>query len=418
MLLDLLEEYNKSGYSRFHMPGNKGVLDINLSYDVTELDCTDDLYCSNGAIKASEKLISDIYGSANSVFSTGGNTLCIQAMMYLAMPSGGTMIVAKNAHKSVINAMGILDITPVWVNFDKNNIIFEEIENAIKNHPEAQAVFITSPDYFGAMADVQKIKSVCKNLTLLVDNAHGSHLVFFKKHPISLGADLCADSAHKTLPVLTGGAFLHIGENFSKINKIKYEDVSPSFLTLLSLEKCAFWFKNKGKTEFLKLDETIKKIKNKYSDILFKTNLQDPVRLTFDTANIGLSSQEFISHLEKFKVKPEFGINTKTVLIPSPFNGLADFKKLNLALKNISNKNFKLIIEEKNIDFCAKISIRNAIFSKNENIFVKNAENKISAQTVARCPPGIPIVIPGEIINKQKMNILEELGINCIKVVI
>ena len=197
-----------------------------------------------------------------------------------------------------------------------------------------------------------------------------------------------------------------------------FGSTSPSFLTLLSLEKCAFWFKNKGKTEFLKLDETIKKIKNKYSDILFKTNLQDPVRLTFDTANIGLSSQEFISHLEKFKVKPEFGINTKTVLIPSPFNGLADFKKLNLALKNISNKNFKLIIEEKNIDFCAKISIRNAIFSKNENIFVKNAENKISAQTVARCPPGIPIVIPGEIINKQKMNILEELGINCIKVVI
>ena len=428
MLSDLLEEYNKSGYSRFHMPGNKGVLDINLSYDVTELDCTDDLYCSNGAIKASEKLISDIYGSANSVFSTGGNTLCIQAMMYLAMPNGGTMIVAKNAHKSVINAMGILDITPVWVNFDKNNVIFEEIENAIKNHPEAQAVFITSPDYFGVMADVQKIKSVCKNLTLLVDNAHGSHLVFFKKHPISLGADLCADSAHKTLPVLTGGAFLHIGENFSKINKIKYEDVknamqifgstSPSFLTLLSLEKCAFWLKNKGKSEFLKLDKIIKKIKSKYSNILFKTNLQDPVRLTFDTANIGLNSQEFVLHLEKFKIKPEFGINTKTVLIPSPFNSLTDFKKLNLALENIPIKNFKLIIEEKSVNFCTKISIRKAIFSKNENIFVKNAENKISAQTVARCPPGIPIVIPGEIINKQKINILEKLGINCIKVVV
>ena len=428
MLLDLLRKYNKNGYSRFHIPGNKGVLDINLSYDVTELDCTDDLYCSNGAIKTSEKLISDIYSSAHSVFSTGGNTLCIQAMMYLAMPNGGTMIVAKNVHKSVINTMGILDITPIWVNFNKNNVIFEEIENAIKNHPKAQAVFITSPDYFGAMADVQKIKSVCKNLTLLVDNAHGSHLIFFKKHPINLGADLCADSAHKTLPVLTGGAFLHIGKNFSKINKIKYEDVknamqifgstSPSFLTLLSLEKCAFWLKNKGKTEFLKLDKITKKIKSKYSNILFKTNLQDPVRLTFDTANIGLNSQEFVLHLEKFKIKPEFGINTKTVLIPSPFNSLVDFKKLNLALENIPIKNFKLITEEKSVNFCTKISIRKAIFSKNENIFVKNAENKISAQTVAKCPPGIPIVIPGEIINKQKVNILEELGMKYIKVVV
>ena len=428
MLLDLLDRYNKKNYSRFHVPGSKGVLSINLGYDITELDCTDDLYCSNGAIKTSEKLVSDIYGSAYSVFSTGGNTLCLQTMMYLVMPNGGSMVVAKNVHKSIINTMGILDINPIWVGFDYDNVFCEEIELAIKNHPEVKAVLITSPDYFGSIADIKKIKSICKNLPLLVDNAHGSHLVFFKNHPIYLGADLCADSAHKTLPVLTGGAFLHIGKKFSKINKIKYEDLknamqifgstSPSFLTLTSLEKCALWIKNKGKNEFLKLKEIIYKIKQQYSNILFKCSIQDPIRLTFDTAEIGLSSQEFISYLEKFKIKPEFGIDTKIVLIPSPLNNLTDFKRLNLALLNIPKKNCHLIMKKNSINFCTKMSIRSAIFSKSENIFVKNAENRISAQTIAKCPPGIPVVIPGEVINKQKIGILQELGINYIKVVI
>lgn len=441
MLVNILNKYNKENFSRFHMPGNKAIFDINLSYDVTELDYTDDLYCSNGIIKNSENLISDIYGSGCSIFSTGGNTLCIQTMLYLAMPNGGTMIIVKNAHKSVINTMGILNINPVWINYDNynyNNILCEEIKNAIKKYPEAKAVFITSPDYFGSMADIKKIKLICKNLMLLVDNAHGSHLIFFDNHPISLGADLCADSAHKTLPVLTGGAFLHVGKRFSEINKIKYQDVknamqvfgstSPSFLILVSLEKCAFWLKNNGKTEFLKLKKIIQKIKNKYSEILFKPEIQDPVRLTFDTSSIGLNNQAFIYYLEKFKIKPEFGIDTRTVLIPSPLNNSKDFEKLNLALENIitkknkanfETKNFKIKnFEIKNINFNSKISIHDAMFSRNKNICIKNSENKISAQVVAKCPPGVPVIIPGEIINKQKIDILKKLKINYIKVVI
>ena len=437
MLVNILNKYNKENFSRFHMPGNKSVLDfdINLSYDVTELDCTDDLYCSNGIIKNSENLISDIYGSGCSVFSTGGNTLCIQTMLYLAMPNGGTLIIGKNAHKSVINTMGILNIKPVWINYNKNNIICEEIKNAIKKYPEAKAVFITSPDYFGSMADIKKIKLICKNLIILVDNAHGSHLIFFDNHPINLGADLCADSAHKTLPVLTGGAFLHIGKKFSEINKIKYQDIksamqvfgstSPSFLILVSLEKCAFWLKNNGKTEFLKLKKIVQEIKNKYSEILFKSEIQDPVRLTFDTSNIGLNNKKFIYYLEKFKIKPEFGIDTRTVLIPSPLNNLQDFEKLNLALENIINKknniNFKISKKNNinfNFNFNSKISIHDAMFSRNKNICIKDSENKNSAQEIAKCPPGIPIIIPGEIINKQKIDILKKLKINYIKVVI
>lgn len=440
MLSELLEKYNKENFARFHMPGHKSffnfginnINNINLGYDITELDCTDDLYCSNGAIKYSENLISDIYDSGFSVFSTGGNTLCIQAMLYLAVPNGGTIIIAKNAHKSVISAMGILNIKPIWINCNDNNILYENLEYELKKHPETKAVFITSPDYFGAMVDVKKIRLICKNILILVDNAHGSHLIFFDSHPISLGADLCADSAHKTLPVLTGGAFLHIGKKFSEINNIKYEDAknamqifastSPSFLILVSLEKCALWLKNSGKTEFLKLEKIIREIKNKYSKILFKSNIQDPVRLTFDTSSIGLDNQEFIFYLKKFEIMPEFGMDSKTVLIPSPLNNLKDFEKLNSALENIIAKknkiNYKINLETKNIDFNSKISIHDAMFSKNKKILVKNSENKISAQVIAKCPPGIPVVIPGEIINKQKIDILEKLGINYIRTVV
>lgn len=429
ILGDVLKKYSDKNFSRFHVPGNKGLLDINPKYDVTELDCTDDLYCSTGVIKNSEKRLSEIYGSGCSVFSTGGNTLCIQTMLYVAVPRGANIIVAKNVHKSVVHMMGVLDITPIWVDADENNVSCENIKNSVMTHPEAKAVFVTSPDYFGAMANIKKIKSICGDLPLLVDNAHGSHLIFFKdSHPLVLGADLCADSAHKTLPVLTGGAFLHIGKKFKKYKKITYQDVkyamqifgstSPSFLILESLEKCVFRMGNNLKSDFFNLKKNIDRIKKLHYNILFRPKISDPIRLVFDTFDVGICSQEFIRHLEKFKIKVEFGIDTKTVLIPSVANELKDFERLNLAIENIPCSRKYIKSKNQKLDFCSSISIRRAMFSKNKNIPIEDAENKISAQVVARCPPGFPVVIPGEMLCKEKLSILKDMHINHIRVVI
>lgn len=430
MILEKIENYLDEGFSKFHMPGHKG--SINFKYDLTEIDNTDDLYDSNGSIKFSEDLVSKIYGSGVSSFSTQGNTLCIQAMIYLAVPYGGKMIVPSNVHKSVINTMGLLNISPIWVNVDSDkNADTNDIEIQLKNDPDVDAIFITSPDYFGNIVDIKKIKSMCGNIPLLVDNSHGSHLIFFDCHPISLGgADLCADSAHKTLPVLTGGAWLGVGKSFSENNHLYYEDVknamqifsstSPSFLTLVSLEQCALWLESKGKEEFIRLKEKVDYIKNINPDIFLKNNIVDPVRITFDMSSIGVSSEDFVDHLEKFKIKPEFGVDNKVVLIPSPFNSETDWKRLELALKNIkaisSEKKYKKN-EENSMKREFALSIHDAMFSKFDKIDISECCGRISAQIISKCPPGIPIVIPGEVISPSQFELIQNLNLKSIRVV-
>ena len=415
MISSKIEKYLAGGFSKFHMPGHKG--NINFEYDLTEIDSADDLYDSDGSIKFGEDLISDIYGSGVSSFSTQGNTLCIQAMIYLVVPYGGKMIIPRNIHRSVINTMGLLDISPVWVDVRFNeNVDIRDIEFQLRNNSDIDAVFITSPDYFGNMVDVQKVKSICGNIPLLVDNSHGSHLVFFDCHPIGLGADLCADSAHKTLPVLTGGAWLSVGKKFSETNHVDYNDVknamqifsstSPSFLTLSSLEQCAIWIKNKGKREFVDLKRKVDYIKNINPNIFLENVAVDPVRITFDTSRIGISSEDFVNHLEKFKIKPEFGVDNKIVLIPSPFNSKIDWERLELALKNIDiissgkYKKNKMSIKRK-----FALSIHDAMFSRFEKVSISKCRGRVSAQIISKCPPGIPIVIPGEIISSSQFEI-------------
>lgn len=408
------------------MPGHKG--NIDFKYDLTEIDDTDDLYDSNGSIRLSEDLISKIYGSGVSVFSTQGNTLCIQTMIYLAVPYGGKMIVPWNAHGSVINIMGFLNISPVWVGIDSDkNVNIDDIEMQIQNNSDIDAVFVTSPDYFGNMVDIKKVKSVCGDIPLLVDNSHGSHLIFFDCHPLALGADLCADSAHKTLPVLTGGAWLGIGKAFLKNNHISYKDVkiamqifsstSPSFLTLVSLERCASWLKNDGEKEFLKLKEKVDYTKGISPSIFLKNDIIDPVRITFDTSCVGISSKDFISHLERFKIKPEFGVDNKTVLIPSPFNSETDWKRLELAIKNIEIMSSKVSYKENNIERNFALSIHDAMFSKFDRIDISKCCGRISAQIVSKCPPGIPIVVPGEVISSSQFKLIQNLNLKSIRVV-
>ena len=425
MLENKLELYTNSDFSRFHMPGHKG--HVNLCYDVTELDCTDDLYDSNGSIINSENLISKIYGSSSTIFSTQGNTLCIQTMISLSVPVGGSMLVTRNCHKSVVNSMALLGISPIWVDIEENSSSStDKIIEKIKESPKVDSVFVTSPDYFGQLLEIDKIKSACEDIPLLVDNSHGSHLLFFNKHPLQLGADLCADSAHKTLPVLTGGAWLHLGKSFSEKRNLNYYDAkdkmmifsstSPSFLTLVSLERCARWIKKYGKSEFENLKEKVDHIKQISSDFILN-DLVDPVRITFDTKNIGLTSDEFLSHLESFEIKSEFGVETKTVLIPSPFNDEKDWNRLDLAIKNIPFKPRIELQKNKNIIHKQVMSIRDSMFADFEKVSLNDSIGRISAQIVAKCPPGIPIIVPGEIISEKKLKLIKDFNLDYIKVV-
>ncbi len=261
-------------------------------------------------------------------------------------------------------------------------------------------------------------------MLLLVDNAHGSHLCFLKEnqHPIYLGADMCADSAHKTLPVFTGGAFLHINNSkfldLAKKEMQLFASTSPSFPILTSLDLCCSFLKKYGKKSFLKLEQTAETIKNLAlkAGLILPEGLCDPIRLSFNTSKLGLSGKEISDYLRKFKIEPEFYIDNFVVLIPTPFNRKNDFKRLKKALNNLPKLSRKPVKQNQNAFYYfdePKIatSLNRTLFSESYKINAKDSLGKISKQMICPCPPGVPILLPGEIITNSIVENLINYGI-------
>ena len=226
-------------------------------YDLTEIDGLDVLYSASGVIEESENNASKLFCTAHTYYSTEGSTLAIKAMLATVLYSRKsdtppTVLAARNVHKAFISAAALLDFEPLWL-FGKGNhvcvsqITADDVKEALsKMESKPAAVYVTSPDYLGNTLDIEGIAKVCDeySVPLLVDNAHGAYLAFLdeSEHPIAKGAAMCADSAHKTLPVLTGGAYLHISSKYSHYTKWArsalslFASTSPSYLILSSLD--------------------------------------------------------------------------------------------------------------------------------------------------------------------------------------
>lgn len=219
-ILDFAENYAASGPVRMHMPGHKGrELAGPERLDITEIPGADVLYASSGIIRESEENAAALFGTARTVYSTEGSSLCIRAMLYLAQlyaaQNGKRSRIAagRNAHRVFQEAAAMLDPELIWI--DKGDDLLgcrvteAEIEALFRNPDTVPtAVYLTSPDYLGRMTELRAIAEICHRhgALLLVDNAHGAYLKFLPgvRHPLEQGADLCCDSAHKTMPALTG----------------------------------------------------------------------------------------------------------------------------------------------------------------------------------------------------------------------
>ena len=251
---DFARDYAERNPARFHMPGHKGKAFLGCEdRDLTEIEGADDLYHPAGIIAESEANASKLFGWPT-VYSTEGSSLCVRAMLALAYTAAGRkgrVLAGRNAHKTFLSAAILLDFPIRWLwageDYLSCPVTPEQVERAILEEREKPfAVYLTSPDYLGNIADIRGISRVCGKygVRLLVDNAHGAYLKFLpeSRHPMDLGADLCCDSAHKTLPVLTGGAYLHFREEGMR-GKVKdamalFGSTSPSYLILQSLDAC------------------------------------------------------------------------------------------------------------------------------------------------------------------------------------
>ena len=254
---DFLKKYAQSGTLRCHMPAHKGIAPVPAlsemySFDITEISGADSLFEAGGIIAQSEKNMSAHYGTAGTVYSAGGSTLCIQAMLYIMKSENRKIFAIRNVHRAFLNAVALLDLDVEWIlpeyktGILSGNININNVENLLKNSGVPSALYVTSPDYTGKTADISVLAEICHkyNARLIVDNAHGAHLKFLENdiHPISLGADLCCDSAHKMLPALTGSAMLHTSvPEYVPILKqamSMFGSTSPSYLIMMSLDLC------------------------------------------------------------------------------------------------------------------------------------------------------------------------------------
>lgn len=437
-LYESLKRYKKLNRSSFHTPGHKsnvfGKSGI-LSLDYTELPLTDSLYEASGIIKRAEDDLTKLYGSKKSVFSSGGNTLCIQTMLALVAKSGEKILCDRLVHRSAVSAMALLDIDPVWIKreYSKNSRLFEKInikdlKEKLNQKASYKAFYTTSPSYYGILQDINLISQECskKNVPVLVDNAHGSHLKFMEKslHPLDMGAAMSADSAHKTLPVLTGGAWLHINDSRFcedvKNKMVLFGSTSPSYVIMSSMDIARDWLKNYGEKEFEKLKNKVQNIRNLAKEkgiFIPDENIFDPVRITLGIWKVGYSGYEFREHLYKYGVEPEFCDSNYAVLIVTPFNTREDFKRLKKALINLKIKEEKKADFEFGFKMPEKIAtIREAVMAETIKVNINEAVGKIAGEIACPCPPGVPVIMPGEKISDYEQEVLRKYGISKINV--
>ena len=437
---DFIKKYSLSESVRLHMPGHKGVSKTGVErMDITEIDGADELFHPSGIIKKSQDNASKIFG-ANTFYSVEGSSLSIRAMVLLAskfaLKNGKKpcILAGRNSHKSFLSALSFCDAEVEWLYPENgfNYLSFSVNESTLDNRlcelkDKVSAVYLTSPDYLGNLLDIAALGKVCKKhgVLLMVDNAHGSYLKFLDKssHPIDLGADMCADSAHKTLSALTGAGYLHINKKapeFLKENARECMEVfastSPSYLILNSLdllnsELCGD-YKNRLKVAVKRVEE----LKEKLTNLGLVVLKGEPLKLTLDLAKIGNFGDKVAKMLKKQGVVVEFSDSRYVVMMFSADSTPSDFEKAFNALQKIKIK--KPIIEEK-IDLkpIKKLSLRQALLSNTETIKVQDAGGKIVASFSLSCPPAVAIAVPGEIIDDSVIKVLKENKIDTIKVV-
>ena len=431
-IADFIESYKKSGTARFHMPGHKGAGEFYR--DITEIKGADELYDADGIIEESENNASALFGSAHSYYSAEGSTLAIKAMLTLASfdrPAGERPLfaAARNVHKAFVYGCAMLDADVEWINSEdthicKCNITPKKVETAVKNcRRKPDGVYITSPDYLGNIADVKGIAKVCDKLgvPLLVDNAHGAYLAFLDEniHPLNLGASMCADSAHKTLPVLTGGAYLHIAkkaEHFcvgARNAMSMYASTSPSYLILASLDKCNLYLADDSAKRNA-LIERVKAAKCK-SNLVFEGS--EPLKITINAPASGYEGEKLAEILREKGIEPEFCDGDYAVLMVSEFNSEDELERLFAFLSSLEAK--RPIIREtvKIPNPMRATGIREAVFADSVIVDAESAEGRICAAPILSCPPAVPIAVSGEVIDRECVNAFLRYKIKSVSVI-
>ena len=442
-IVDFVRRYAQSGTSRLHMPGHKGQSLLGFEpWDITEIKGADELYGADGIIAQSEANATRLFGTVHTYYSTEGSSQCIRAMLCLALqaaPAAGqrpVLLAARNAHKALLYAAALLDFDIQWLwpaPQDAGALcscpvsaakLADALHGLAQQGQRPFGVYITSPDYLGGVQDIAALAEVCKDfgVPLLVDNAHGAYLRFLPQggqHPIALGAAMCCDSGHKTLPVVTGGAYLHLGKNAPVQDEAAvrnalalFGSTSPSYLILQSLDKCNQILSEGYPLRLLQCCGHLTRLRRELNEAAAVKHCpgplaleSEPLKVTLDAAVLGLSGTELAEKLRAAKIECEYADPRYLVLMFTPDNPPQDFERLTAAVLRIAEELAGPVTlpEETAGEFAElerglhrRCTIRQAVFAPQEQLPAEQAVGRICAMPTVSCPPAIPIVVSGE----------------------
>jgi len=437
-LLEAANRYLDRDCSRFHMPGHKGAplpaLGAVTRYDLTEVQGLDSLYHADGPIADLERRYSALYGTAGSLLSAGGSTLCIQAMLALACPPGAKLLAARGVHTAAVNAMALLDLRPVWIYPDcdletglASTVSPKQVRAAVEANPDCAAVCVTSPTLTGQISDIAAISAIChrQGIPLLVDNAHGAHLRFLSPslHPIGLGADLCCDSLHKTLPVLTGGALLHVGNPAclprAKERMALFGSTSPSYPVMLSADLALDYIASRLPGDLFAVGGRLRELSRRARDrgFLLPAGSLDPLRLTLGFSGLGYRRGDFAGHLAHCRVEPEYLSDHLCVLMAGGGNTARDFDRLRRLIEEARPRSPLAVPPAPPRPTPAVLTLRQAMFAQARSLPVDSARGHIASGMVTPCPPGVPLVVGGEMLSPEIIASLKNSGILHVNVI-
>ena len=430
-IYDFVMAYANSDKRRLHMPGHKGNGSLGFEkYDITEISGADALFVADGIIAESEKNLTEIYETLASLYSCEGSSLAVRAMLYLAMlhakearESKGDcrdfVLAGRNAHSSFMTALALLDLDVKWLypsreqSYLSCQITPEYLEKCLDVcEKKPICVYITSPDYLGRLSDISALSSVCKRhgVLLIVDNAHGAYLKFLENdaHPISQGADMCCDSAHKTLECLTGGAYLHISKTAprSLVKNAKgamsvFASTSPSYLILSSLDKLNESLATTFKGELCDTVSLVDSVKSRLIKAGYTLVSDEKLKITIKATDYGYFGYEIGEILEKNGIIPELADKEFVVLMVSTKTSKGDLDTLCDELCKIPKKD-KIVTPVSDFEVLErKMTPRQAFFSPKERIAVENSVGRTFVGFTLPCPPAVALVTAGEVITSE-----------------
>ena len=428
-LLNKLKKYKRQNVIPFHMPGHKrkNFIKNELPYqiDITEIDGFDNLHNPSGILKECQDKATNLFNTKQTYFLVNGSTCGILAGIKTCCEFGDKIIMPKNCHKSVYHAVELLGLECVYINSncDENNIVKDvlvtDIENLIKQNLDAKCVFITSPTYEGVISDIKSISEVCHkyNIPLIVDEAHGAHLFLENKSACDLGADIVINSSHKSLPSLTQTALLHVCSDRINLTEIQHNlsvfmSSSPSYVLLSSLDECVEFLINNGFKYYDKLLKNLEWFKNQCKDLkhlkILENNNQffdlDQTKIVILTNYSNITGSQLSQLLRKYKIELEMAYTNYALAYATIFDTKNDFKKLLKALKKIDNnltKQNKQVLKQDNSSVIVD-KIYHTLKCEHEKVKFEKSLGKTCGEYVWIYPPGVPVLVPGEVITKEK----------------